>query len=268
MSAVPAGVVPVVRRAGLDPSFQHPAGAMCLVEESRTYLLDGIVSRPKAPGTPTVQALLRYLESVGYGGSARLVGTGVDAAGRLGDGMANPRRPMDPRPQRPPRRRPRSIAVKASEIVLRWRHPVTDDELFQLTATHGGRPTRGWWDQVRPDSLGWVTARLADGALVGFVNVAWDGGDHALLLDTRKSVSITSAAASAPPLSASPLTEPETPDANGCTSTSIDSTAASTSTPAASTAPRTPASSTSTSCNRSRRHEGANGDRSGPRSRP
>jgi len=40
-------------------------------------------------------------------------------------------------------------------------------------------------DQIRPHSLGWVTARLGDGALIGFVNVAWDGGDHAFLLDTK-----------------------------------------------------------------------------------
>ena len=75
--------------------------------------------------------------------------------------------------------------MKGSEVVLRWRHPVTDDELSQLTAAHGGRATRGWWDHVRPHSLGWVTARLGDGALVGFANVAWDGGDHAFLLDTK-----------------------------------------------------------------------------------
>jgi ribosomal protein S18 acetylase RimI-like enzyme len=30
-----------------------------------------------------------------------------------------------------------------------------------------------------------VTARSSDGTLVGFVNVAWDGGDHAFLIDTR-----------------------------------------------------------------------------------
>jgi len=30
-----------------------------------------------------------------------------------------------------------------------------------------------------------VTARTADGRLAGFVNVAWDGGDHAFLLDTK-----------------------------------------------------------------------------------
>jgi len=40
-----------------------------------------------------------------------------------------------------------------------------------------------WVAQVEGRSLGWVTAR--DGRrLVGFVNVAWDGGVHAFLLDT------------------------------------------------------------------------------------
>ncbi|OON80691.1 GNAT family N-acetyltransferase [Streptomyces tsukubensis] len=41
----------------------------------------------------------------------------------------------------------------------------------------------GWSARVRRHSLGWVCARRA-GMLVGFVNVAWDGGDHAFLLDT------------------------------------------------------------------------------------
>lgn len=82
MSAVPAGVVPVVPRAGHDPSLQPPAGATCLSEESRTYLLDGIVYRPQVPWTSTVHALLRHVESVGYRGSPRLLGAGIDAAGR------------------------------------------------------------------------------------------------------------------------------------------------------------------------------------------
>ena len=40
-----------------------------------------------------------------------------------------------------------------------------------------------WVAQVERHSLGWVTA-AEDGELVGFVNVAWDGGVHAFLLDT------------------------------------------------------------------------------------
>jgi ribosomal protein S18 acetylase RimI-like enzyme len=71
-------------------------------------------------------------------------------------------------------------------IKYRWRGPVTDAELAALVAAHGGHAAAGWWDQIRPHSLGWVTARLQPhGSLVGFVNVAWDGGDHAFLLDTK-----------------------------------------------------------------------------------
>ena len=40
-----------------------------------------------------------------------------------------------------------------------------------------------WLAQVRRHSLGWVCAHR-DGELVGFVNVAWDGGAHAFMLDT------------------------------------------------------------------------------------
>ena len=39
------------------------------------------------------------------------------------------------------------------------------------------------WERVLARSLCWVTAH-AGGRLVGFVNVAWDGGIHAFLLDT------------------------------------------------------------------------------------
>ena len=71
------------------------------------------------------------------------------------------------------------------EPVPAWRDPVTDEELFDLVVSHGGNPERGWWDRVRPYSLGWATARTREGALIGFVNVAWDGGDHAFLIDTK-----------------------------------------------------------------------------------
>jgi ribosomal protein S18 acetylase RimI-like enzyme len=43
-----------------------------------------------------------------------------------------------------------------------------------------------WKHQVEVHSLGWVCARQED-ELVGFVNVAWDGGVHAFLLDTMVS---------------------------------------------------------------------------------
>jgi ribosomal protein S18 acetylase RimI-like enzyme len=71
------------------------------------------------------------------------------------------------------------------DLEYRWRGALTDAELVELVVAHGGRAQAGWWDRVRPHSLGWVTARRADGLLIGFVNVAWDGGDHAVLLDTK-----------------------------------------------------------------------------------
>jgi GNAT superfamily N-acetyltransferase len=78
-----------------------------------------------------------------------------------------------------------TIRDVSQSIEYRWRGPVTDAEMVALVTAHGGRAVAGWWDQIRPHSLGWVTARQPDGALVGFVNVAWDGGDHAFLLDTK-----------------------------------------------------------------------------------
>ncbi|NAZ80510.1 GNAT family N-acetyltransferase [Kineococcus sp. R8] len=57
--------------------------------------------------------------------------------------------------------------------------------MLDLVLSHGGHPSSGWWPRVREHSLGWVGARDHDGLLVGFVNVAWDGGDHAFLLDTK-----------------------------------------------------------------------------------
>lgn len=71
------------------------------------------------------------------------------------------------------------------DVVCSWRAPIADDEIVELVDSHGGRSERGWWAKVWPHSLGWVTARTADGLLVGFVNVAWDGSDHAFLLDTK-----------------------------------------------------------------------------------
>lgn len=65
-----------------------------------------------------------------------------------------------------------------------WRGPLGDTEMIELIRAHGETAAAGWWDCVQQFSLGWVTARL-DGALVGFVNVAWDGGNHAFLIDTK-----------------------------------------------------------------------------------
>ena len=69
-------------------------------------------------------------------------------------------------------------------IEYEWRGELTDAEMVDLVESHGGNASVGWWDRIRPYSLGWVVARR-DGVAVGFVNVAWDGGDHAFLIDTK-----------------------------------------------------------------------------------
>lgn len=72
-----------------------------------------------------------------------------------------------------------------TDIILEWRGPVGDLEVVDLTESHGGRAEPGWWNRISGHSLGWATARTSVGQLVGFVNVAWDGGDHAFLIDTK-----------------------------------------------------------------------------------
>ncbi|MEW2297569.1 GNAT family N-acetyltransferase [Streptomyces sp. NPDC006743] len=70
-------------------------------------------------------------------------------------------------------------------ITYEWRGEVEDAALDALHAGGFGYPAgRGEWrERLLRHSLGWVCARR-DGRLVGFVNVAWDGGVHAFLLDT------------------------------------------------------------------------------------
>jgi GNAT superfamily N-acetyltransferase len=71
------------------------------------------------------------------------------------------------------------------EIAYEWRGPFGNDELNALHAEAFEHRLLGddWIGQVVRHSLGWVCAR--DGAgLVGFVNVPWDGGVHAFILDT------------------------------------------------------------------------------------
>jgi GNAT superfamily N-acetyltransferase len=75
--------------------------------------------------------------------------------------------------------------VDKDDITYGWRGDITDAELVALTDSYGGNSEVGWWDRIRPHSLGWVAARLPDGEAAGFVNVAWDGCDHAFLIDTK-----------------------------------------------------------------------------------
>ncbi len=73
--------------------------------------------------------------------------------------------------------------AKNFDVVYRISPPVTNDEMNQLFADAWGNdePT-----DVRPvleRSLAYVCAYHA-ARLIGFVNVAWDGGVHAFVLDT------------------------------------------------------------------------------------
>ena len=126
-------------------------------------------------------------------------------------------------------------------IVYEWRGEVTSEELNQT-------PRRGlrdpgvhdeewdWRAQVAAHSLGWVVARDDTGALVGFVNVVWDGGVHAWLQDTMVAAAWPGRASAR--RSSKPRPErARPPAASGSTSTSTTTSAASTSTPAASPRP-------------------------------
>ena len=70
-------------------------------------------------------------------------------------------------------------------ISCEWRGAFDNAEVNALHAEAFGHDVLAddWNGQVQRHSLGWVCAR-ADGQLVGFVNVAWDGGVHAFILDT------------------------------------------------------------------------------------
>jgi ribosomal protein S18 acetylase RimI-like enzyme len=70
-----------------------------------------------------------------------------------------------------------------AELVYRVSPPLTNDELNALSAA-------AWddhaWRDFRPvlsRSLAYVCAYRAS-SLIGFVNLAWDGGEHAFILDT------------------------------------------------------------------------------------
>jgi len=70
------------------------------------------------------------------------------------------------------------------EIVARF--AVDDGRLSALHArAFGGDPAvvRPWAQRLERHALTWVGAFDA-GSLVGFVQVCWDGGEHAFLLDT------------------------------------------------------------------------------------
>jgi len=69
-----------------------------------------------------------------------------------------------------------------------WRGAFEAHEVEDLHAEAFGHPPDpgyDWRGQLERHSLGWVVARdVAEGTLLGFVNLAWDGAAHAFLLDT------------------------------------------------------------------------------------
>jgi GNAT superfamily N-acetyltransferase len=69
---------------------------------------------------------------------------------------------------------------------LEWRGRFENGELNELHAEAFEHRVLDddWVAQVEAHSLGWVCARNGACDLVGFVNVAWDGGVHAFILDT------------------------------------------------------------------------------------
>lgn len=70
-------------------------------------------------------------------------------------------------------------------VRFEWRGRFGNTELNELHAEAFAHRVLedDWVSQVERHSLGWVCAR--DGqVLVGFVNVPWDGGVHAFILDT------------------------------------------------------------------------------------
>ena len=70
-------------------------------------------------------------------------------------------------------------------ISYEWRGQFENAEVNVLHAAGFGHRLLAddWQGILREHSLGWACARDA-GELVGFVNVAWDGGVHAFILDT------------------------------------------------------------------------------------
>jgi GNAT superfamily N-acetyltransferase len=72
------------------------------------------------------------------------------------------------------------------KVSYHWRGEFGNQELDALHAEGFAHPPADsdWWAQVQKNSLGWVCARDAGGKLVGFVNVPWDGGIHAFVVDT------------------------------------------------------------------------------------
>jgi GNAT superfamily N-acetyltransferase len=76
-------------------------------------------------------------------------------------------------------------------ISYQWRGEFTNAQVNALHAEgFDHRPLDDdWLGQVSWHSLGWVCA-VEGGELVGFINVPWDGGVHAFIIDTLVAASV------------------------------------------------------------------------------
>ncbi|MEQ1407585.1 GNAT family N-acetyltransferase [Neorhizobium sp. Rsf11] len=76
-------------------------------------------------------------------------------------------------------------STKHSGVRFEWRGTFANTELNELHSECFQHPLTDddWWSRLNTFSLGWICMRMSK-RLVGFVNVAWDGGVHAFLLDT------------------------------------------------------------------------------------
>ena len=63
------------------------------------------------------------------------------------------------------------------DVDYRWRADISDAEVNGLTRSYGGQAEDGWWDRIRPHSLGWATARLRDGTPVAARGATEAGGE-------------------------------------------------------------------------------------------
>lgn len=75
--------------------------------------------------------------------------------------------------------------TEPAPVRFEWRGSFTNREVNALHAEafDHSLSDEDWAGRLDRFSLGWVTARDADG-LAGFVNVVWDGLAHAFILDT------------------------------------------------------------------------------------
>lgn len=83
----------------------------------------------------------------------------------------------------PPPRNPSPV-----ENIAQWRGAFENAEVNALHAECFDHQLleKDWLSQVNQFSLGWVCTRRSN-RLIGFVNVAWDGGTHAFILDAMVS---------------------------------------------------------------------------------